>query len=212
MDRTVELPPGSVVEVTVPMMAVGYEFPAEHRIRLAVSTAYWPFMWPHPVPAQVALNPAGSALALPVRNADAPSEPVHFEPPKHADALPVVFHPNESGTERQVHYNPETMEWRLTVDQGYGGSRSRTYPDGLQHEGHTAHLLDPFGRSGKPALRFRVVPALATIGMGRRDQRHRDHASGGRQVRHRVRTDGHTGRRAGSSAQVARSHSAIKPG
>ncbi|ESX28795.1 CocE/NonD family hydrolase [Mesorhizobium sp. LSJC264A00] len=138
MDRAVDLPAGSVLEVTVPMIAAGYEFPAGHRIRLAVSTAYWPFMWPHPVPAQVALDPAGGALVLPVRGADAPSEPVRFEPPEQgdalpADAIPVVLHTTEPGTERQVHYNPETLEWRITIDDP-NYSRSLTYPDGLRYE------------------------------------------------------------------------------
>ncbi|ESY29592.1 CocE/NonD family hydrolase [Mesorhizobium sp. C386A] len=135
MDRTVDMPPGSVAEVTVPMMVAGYKFPAGHRIRLAVSTAYWPFMWPHPVPAQVALDPAGGALVLPVRNADAPSESVRFGPPEHserpvpANAFSVVV-PTEKGPPRLVDYNPETMEWRLT---DASGSRL-CFPDGLQYE------------------------------------------------------------------------------
>lgn len=133
MDRTVDLPPESVVEVTLPMGAVGYEVPAGHLIRLAVSTAYWPLVWPHPVPAQVALDPAGSALELPVRVADAPSEPVNFELPQQAGPLAVVFDATESGTARRVDYNPETREWRLTVNDDTRGGR-RTYPDGMQYE------------------------------------------------------------------------------
>ncbi|MER9939241.1 CocE/NonD family hydrolase [Mesorhizobium sp. M0088] len=136
MDRTVDLPPGSVVEVTVPMMTTGYVVPAGHRIRLAVSTAYWPLMWPHPVPAKAALDPAGSALVLPVRRADAPSEPVqfelpeHFEPPVPADAAPGALDtsPAKRSADRQVQYNPETKEWRLTtLDPSYNRS---SYPDG----------------------------------------------------------------------------------
>ncbi|MEI9425631.1 CocE/NonD family hydrolase [Mesorhizobium sp. Cs1299R1N1] len=144
MDKTVDLPPGSVVEVTVPMDAVCCEIPAGHRLRLAISTAYWPIVWPHPVAVQVALDPAGGALVLPVRSSDAPSEPARFEPPEHfeppvpADAVPVVVqprNPTEPGSERQVHYMPETAEWRLTLGSniGGGGTRSR-YPDGLETE------------------------------------------------------------------------------
>ncbi|MER9801846.1 CocE/NonD family hydrolase [Mesorhizobium sp. M0142] len=137
MDRTVDLRPGSLVEMTVPMDAVGCEIPAGHRIRLAVSTAYWPLVWPHPVPAQVALDPAGCALVLPVRKADAPFKPVRFEPPEHferpvpANGLAVVVHPTEQGTLRLVDYNPETMEWRLRFDDG---RQSSALPDGLRHE------------------------------------------------------------------------------
>ncbi|MER9606636.1 CocE/NonD family hydrolase [Mesorhizobium sp. M0243] len=141
MDRTVDLPPGSVVDVTVPMLAIGYEVPAGHRIRLSVSTAYWPWVWPHPVPARVALDPAGSEVVLPVRGADAPSEPVRFEPPVQADPYPA-----RSG-ERQVHFNPETMEWRLTLDPNE--RCSLTFPDGLQYEHR--ELMSYSIRSDDPA-------------------------------------------------------------
>lgn len=135
MDRTVGLPPGSVVEVTVPMMPASYEIPAGHRIRLAVSTAYWTFLWPHPVPAKVALDPASGALVLPVRKASAPFQPVRFEPPEQTDAfpgdaIPVVLHTTDPGPPHLlVDHNPETMEWRRTIIDRSG---DRTLPDGLR--------------------------------------------------------------------------------
>ena len=129
MDRTVAVPPGSVLDVEVPLVAIGYEFPVGHRIRFAVSTAYWPWVWPHPVPTEVALDPGPSTALLPVRDPAAPSEPVRFEPQQQGAPLPVVFHSAAPGSEREVRYNPETREWRVIVDPNYGGSR--TYPDGL---------------------------------------------------------------------------------
>jgi putative CocE/NonD family hydrolase len=132
MDRTVDIAAGSVLDIDVDMVAIGHEFAAGHRIRLAVSNAYWPWIWPHPVATRLALEPTRSALVLPVRTADAPSEPVRFEPAQQSPALPVVFHDAPSGPERQVSYNPETAEWTLIVDPHYGGSRS--YPDGLEFD------------------------------------------------------------------------------
>jgi putative CocE/NonD family hydrolase len=131
MDRTVDPVPGEVVEVSIPMTAIAWEFPPGHRIRLAVSTSYWPWVWPYPVAADVDLHIGGSALILPVRAAGAPSVPVRFGPPEQAPPMPVVSH-GAPGPEREVHYNPETGEWRLTVDPNYGGSR--TYPDGLEFD------------------------------------------------------------------------------
>jgi putative CocE/NonD family hydrolase len=131
MDRIVDPVPGDVVEVSIPMTAIAWEFPPGHRIRLAVSTSYWPWVWPYPVAAEVNLHIGGSALVLPVRAPDAPSQPVVFEPPEQAPPMPVVYH-GAPGPEREVHYNPETGEWRLTVDPNYGGSR--TYPDGLEFD------------------------------------------------------------------------------
>jgi predicted acyl esterase len=43
----------------------GSMFPAGHRIRLALSTAYWPMIWPAPEPATLLIS--GGTLELPVR-------------------------------------------------------------------------------------------------------------------------------------------------
>ncbi|MCW2643815.1 MAG: peptidase [Dactylosporangium sp.] len=129
MDRTVDLDPDETIDVNVAMTAIAWEFPPGHRIRLSVSTSYWPWVWPYPVAADVELHVDGSELVLPVRAVDAPSAPVHFEPPEQAPPMAVVFHGTD-GPEREVRYTPQTGEWQLSVDPNYGGSRS--YPDGLE--------------------------------------------------------------------------------
>ena len=130
MDRTVDVTAATELTVGVAMVAMGYEFAPGHRIRLAVSTAYWPWVWPYPNAAAVSLYPARSALHLPVRD-PAPADPaIVFGAPEQAPPLGVVMHPAAPASERQVSYNPETQEWQLTVDPNYGGSR--TYPDGLE--------------------------------------------------------------------------------
>ena len=52
-------------------------FPRGHRIRLAVSNAMWPMIWPTPSPAtaELRLGPAGTRLVLPVIPAAEPSLP-----------------------------------------------------------------------------------------------------------------------------------------
>jgi hypothetical protein len=48
--------------------ACSWVFPRGHRIRLAISNAMWPMIWPtpHPATATVRLGPTGTRLALPV--------------------------------------------------------------------------------------------------------------------------------------------------
>ncbi len=65
--------PGESVEVTVPLKVSGYRIPAGHRLRLAVSTQYWPLTMPLPVAAAVTLE-AGS-LSLPVRRGEGAAAP-----------------------------------------------------------------------------------------------------------------------------------------
>jgi hypothetical protein len=63
------LEPGVRYAVTVPLRSSGYRFRAGHRLRLVVSTAYWPVIWPSPYRGELAVHvggPDGTRLVLPV--------------------------------------------------------------------------------------------------------------------------------------------------
>jgi putative CocE/NonD family hydrolase len=61
------LEPGRRYEVAVRLDAIAHAFPLGHRIRLAVSSCYWPMAWPSPEPVTLELLTGASRLALPVR-------------------------------------------------------------------------------------------------------------------------------------------------
>jgi hypothetical protein len=61
------LEPGARYRVQVPMNHVAQRFPAGHRVRLSVSTSYWPLAWPAPEPARLTIYAGRSSLSLPRR-------------------------------------------------------------------------------------------------------------------------------------------------
>ena len=64
----VALEPGRRYTVTVRLDAIAQAIPAGHRLRVAISTSYWPWVWPSPEPVTLTVYAgAGSRLALPVR-------------------------------------------------------------------------------------------------------------------------------------------------
>ncbi len=71
---------GKRMRVRVQMNEIGHTFPAGHRIRLAISTAYWPIVWPAPRAFRLVVHAAGSRLTLPVRERQAADEKIRFEP------------------------------------------------------------------------------------------------------------------------------------
>jgi putative CocE/NonD family hydrolase len=79
------LMPGQRIRVTVRLNDVAYAVPAGHRLRLAVSTNYWPLIWPAPEPVTLSLYTGASAVGLPVRLPRAEVEPA--VPP--AETAPV---------------------------------------------------------------------------------------------------------------------------
>ncbi|WP_320669522.1 CocE/NonD family hydrolase [Patulibacter defluvii] len=87
-DAPQRLEPGSPVEVTVPLKAVAHAFGPGHRLRVAVSTSFWPWIWPVPEP--VTATVLAGALELPTWTRPASEDPpVTFAPPESAPPLAV---------------------------------------------------------------------------------------------------------------------------
>ena len=61
--------PGERVSVAIPLTVLGEAIPTRHRLRLAVSTSYWPIAWPSPDPVRLTIFTGSSSLVLPVRPA-----------------------------------------------------------------------------------------------------------------------------------------------
>jgi hypothetical protein len=62
------LEPGKRHTVTVKLDSIAHAFPAGHRLRVAVSTDYWPWAWPSPEAVKLSVFTGGeSRLVLPVR-------------------------------------------------------------------------------------------------------------------------------------------------
>src|SRR3546814_19667659 len=60
------LQPGRRYRARIVLADVGYRVPAGHRLRVALSTAYWPMTWPPPEPVPLPIHATGSRILLPV--------------------------------------------------------------------------------------------------------------------------------------------------
>ncbi|MEW2267771.1 CocE/NonD family hydrolase [Streptomyces sp. NPDC047853] len=80
------LEPGRRYRATVHLNGVAQSFPPGHRIRLSLSTSYWPLAWPPPQPAMLSVHDGSSTLTLPVR------------PPERDDETPAVAFGEPEGT------------------------------------------------------------------------------------------------------------------
>jgi len=76
------LEPGARYRVRVPLNHMSYGFPAGHRLRISVSTSYWPLAWPPPEPVRLSVYPARSTLVLPERPPRAEDGDIAFGPPE----------------------------------------------------------------------------------------------------------------------------------
>jgi hypothetical protein len=61
------LEPRQRYRIRLELNDVAQVFPAGHRLRLSISTSYWPLAWPPPEPVRLTLYDRPSRLILPVR-------------------------------------------------------------------------------------------------------------------------------------------------
>lgn len=86
------LPVGQPVRIRLQLNDCAHAFPRGHRIRLALSTTYWPTIWSSPEIATLMLDAAHSHLTLPVRPPSADDESLPpFPEPEAAPPLPRTF-------------------------------------------------------------------------------------------------------------------------
>ncbi|NUK10391.1 CocE/NonD family hydrolase [Streptomyces lunaelactis] len=145
-ERANAWPLGATEDVSFELNGIGHTFPPGHRIRLAVSSAYWPWIWPGTDSAGFTLDPAGSRLELPVR--EHTDEKFVFEEPEQSEPLGVSVPAtlDEQRPERLITRDVAKGEWKLEADPRYGGTR--VHPDGLEFtedalETYTIQERDP---------------------------------------------------------------------
>lgn len=83
-DAPAPMQPGLPVDVEVTLNDIAYHLPRGHRLRLALSTSYWPMIWPSAQPLGLTINGENSLLSVPVRprSADADTPAPTFATPE----------------------------------------------------------------------------------------------------------------------------------
>lgn len=110
------LEPGTPVEVELDLDHCAYRVPAGHRLRVAVSSSYWPLIWPSPQSAELHLT--GGTLDLPVRpRAETPEcafAPPEADAPWQARTLRAPTHA------RRIETDLVTGQVHLVIEDDFG--------------------------------------------------------------------------------------------
>ena len=117
------LSPGKRHRVSLRLDDIAYAVPPGHRIRVALSTNYWPMIWPAPEAETITLQEGSSSLSLPLRptdGTDAPHEPfaeAEAAPPPRKDVL------RPATNTRTITKDAETGRQEITILDDFGSDR-----------------------------------------------------------------------------------------
>lgn len=92
--------PGRGERVEIVLDACGYRFRPGHRVRLSLSTAYWPFVLPPPTAVTATVATEGAALVLPLRRGG--GDEIEVPEPADPDPLPKYRELGPPATSRRV--------------------------------------------------------------------------------------------------------------
>lgn len=112
------LEPGKRYTVKVRLNDAAYSFAPGHRIRVSLSTTYWPMVWPSPEIVALSVYPGSSKLELPVR-ARGTDEPV-MRPLPQPEAGPMMKRVETEHVPSSVQVTRDVLSGRVELAAQHG--------------------------------------------------------------------------------------------
>ena len=142
------LTPGTPTEVTVNLDHIAYRLPKGHRLRVAVSSAYWPLIWPSPEKTRLTLSEG--RIDLPVRPTASGDECAF--PPPDAEAPWDTRTLREASNSRKIIEDMKTGEVTLEIVDDFGKVEDADHGlinGEIAREWWTIHPDDPLSARGR---------------------------------------------------------------
>lgn len=142
------LEPGRWYDVRLQLDDLACSLPPDHHLRLGLSTAYWPMIWPAPQPATLGVELGNGTLELPVRPPHPGDEALRpFDPPVSA---PGTRH-------RKLRHLP--MRRTIEVDLATNETVYTLYGDGGEFGGAALARIEEIGLDIGYTLkkRYRII-------------------------------------------------------
>ena len=160
--RPEPLVPGERFDVRVELDATAWSLPAGHRLRVALSSTYWPWAWPSPEP--VTLNVVKVELALPARPPrEEDAELRMFDEPEQTPPLEIEQLVAGIGG-RSLHRDLATGLVEQRFDYDLGGTVRLVPIDLVSEDTSTTTYSIVEGDPLSAAVRFHAVSGMARDG------------------------------------------------
>ena len=120
------LEPEKTCRARIGLDDIAWRIPAGHRLRVAISTSYWPLMWPSPEPVTLTVMTGASFMEVPVRPAAKGEKQPQF--PQAVAAPPLAQEELRPASNRREHgLDPATGAVTLTIEDDFGKYRNKDH-------------------------------------------------------------------------------------
>ena len=146
-ERSKPLPINQPINVTLNLDQCAYTVPAGHRVRVSISNAYWPLLWPSPEATHLQIH--SGAINLPLLNEVAGST-VTFPPPEAADPWETMtIRENTNSRRQETDLNTGIVHLHIVDDFGKVRDADHGLINGsIAREHWQIHPNDPLSAKG----------------------------------------------------------------
>jgi len=122
-EKTEPVIPGKRYDVKIPLSFAAHRFKAGNKIRLSLSTCYWPMVWPSPEPVVLSVHTGSGYLSLPKRDLGATATPPESlpEPEPYSNVGFTQIRPYSHS--QKVHFDKDTGIYEVKVTDISGEHR-----------------------------------------------------------------------------------------
>ena len=113
------LVPGQRYTAKIKLDDIAWRVPKGHKLRVSISTSYFPMMWPAPEPVALTVHTAKSELNLPIRKKPETEKLVTFAEPEAAKPV-AQKQIKKSSNKREMTVNAKTGETKLAIIDDFG--------------------------------------------------------------------------------------------
>ena len=152
------LVPGKAYRVDVALNHIAYQVPKGHQLRLSISNAYWPLIWPSPFKDTLYLELSGCRLSLPCSTSldeNNNSALDVFDPEKVSTGMEL----RPGHTKKTILEDPKTGELKIRTETDYGHHWHRSCETGIDFtidQLLSIHPDDPNSAKSETKLRVKM--------------------------------------------------------
>ncbi|MBP7574007.1 MAG: CocE/NonD family hydrolase [Rhodoferax sp.] len=118
-DKPQALEPGKTYTIQIKLDDVACKVSKGHKLRVSISTSYWPLIWPAPEPVTLTVHTGTSFIDVPVRKTRRGEKPPVFAPAESAAPVDLIT-VDKPWHKREVTMDQRTGETRMAIVDDFG--------------------------------------------------------------------------------------------